>query len=45
MSNTHQANHKVYPGAHDYNNWNPVPGLPADDGVVLFSNGGTSAGF
>jgi hypothetical protein len=29
----------------DYNNWNPIPEPAPADGVVLFSNGSTSAGF
>lgn len=35
----------AYITSNDYSNWNPVPGPIADDGVVSFSNGSTSAGF
>jgi hypothetical protein len=31
--------------SNDYSNWNPIPEPAPPDGVVLFSNGSTSAGF
>ena len=35
----------AYITSNDYSNWSPVPEPIADDGVVSFSNGSTSAGF
>ena len=35
----------AYITSNDYSNWSPVPEPTADDGVVSFSNGSTSAGF
>ena len=35
----------AYITSNDYSNWNPIPSPAADDGVVSFSNGSTSAGF
>ncbi len=35
----------AYITSNDYSNWSPVPEPALADGVVLFSNGSTSAGF
>ena len=35
----------AYITSNDYSTWNPVPKPTADDGVVSFSNGVTTAGF
>ena len=35
----------AYITSNDYSTWSPVPEPTADDGVVSFSNGSTSAGF
>ena len=35
----------AYITSNDYSNWNPIPEPAFADGVVMFSNGSTTAGF
>ncbi|NDG01183.1 MAG: hypothetical protein EB123_07080 [Synechococcaceae bacterium WBB_32_011] len=35
----------AYITSNDYSNWNPIPEPAPTDGVVMFSNGSTTAGF
>lgn len=35
----------AYITSNDYSNWNPIPESAPTDGVVMFSNGSTTAGF
>ena len=35
----------AYITSNDYSNWNPIPEPAPADGVVMFSNGSTTAGF
>ena len=42
---TSTAELAAYITSNDYSNWNPAPEPAPVDGVELFSNGGTSAGF